>query len=210
MISKFRNWAIGKSLSYWDNATKDAILSNELLDCLRHDRRASKDKSINNFLGGQPDRIVVYAYTLYFVNGYMDHTAAKLFGYLGGISDKLITNHYKNAKFIHLLDWARPLWGDCRGIEVFAAQSDLQINLTPSEILKNIKYVQEVNIKRNKDTIETIRYSSHKLMQQYGIVEKKFNPDEITTSYISTQNRAIYWDRLYIILIDLRSKKSTY
>lgn len=210
MFSGFQNWAIGKSLSYWDNAINDATLSNELIDHLRFGNNTSKIKTLNKLLKGSEDQIVVYAYTLYYINGYMDYIAAKLFGYLGGISEKLVTKHFRDTKFIYLLDWARPLWGDCRRIDTFMAQTNLKIKLNPYEVLKSIKYVQEVNIGRNTKTIESTRYSSSLLEKRFGLMDKRFELVKIKHSYINTQKRAIYWDKLYVKLIDLRSRNATY
>jgi len=208
MLRSIKYKLAGKSASYMYNALEDAKLSLALVDSPSPDVYGGKHQSerLRRFVGKSKSSMIVYSFTLYHINGYLDYLYARLLGRIVGIKS-VEKNDFQQNKFTSVWNWLRPLVGDMSKIIEFASSCGIDVSDDPIEILNAIKFVQEQNISQNQKTQKMVSKRPKFALDLADLDKKSKYADDYLESFLDTQKSAIFWDKVYIRLINLRLKK---
>lgn len=219
MKERLRSIFAGRAASYALNADHDAHLTEALINYLKTNKMPNLfDNRLHLFIDYAKDQansrfaLLCISYTLAEINGRMDILLSRLYQSWSNTVIPLETEYYDNPSplpFPFWTSWILPLGRRTRGLEQFAREHKIKLKgVDKKEFLESIKLVQKVNIGHNLHTAEAIEKdsSSPKVKRLYELSQSVKYPKVFLNAAKHTQHAAIFWDRLYILLLSIAIK----
>lgn len=144
------------------------------------------------------------AYTLIWINGYMDYRWARYTAKFASWKIPKLTLYHQYSPLPRpglISSWLLPFLGSSRSFYVFCHYHQLADNYRPVIFFRSVIKLQRINIEHNISTIKMIKLDDDENAWKLpNRVNKKYK-DEYFNSIISTQKAAIRWDKIYVYLL---------
>lgn len=211
MIAYLQSYLAGKATSYFVNAEADASDALMVIQHITHSRTNTKHdlervKLMMQLWEDDPESLTIAAYSLYYHNGYTDHVYARAVARIIGFRLPL-SQCYPNAA-IQLTDFFLP-WMEIffhypKKLHQYCDMHHAPLpEVSSRRIMEITKKMQEINIGVNLQTINKLEQGkvSPKTKTLKKISLQSQIPHIFLVSAKNTQKAAIFWDRIFIIVL---------
>ena len=204
----------GRAASYWLNAQADAGLAQQIIKHLNNKALPTPPNNRFDALlncdreAKEPDAFLACcAFALWEINGRMDYLVARLYARLSGFTAHLPPMRYEAippTPFPLISSWSLPLANNQQGLRRFLEKHHCGITSIKARTFRHaIRAVQEINITHNLEIISSFSETASEKVECL-IEMSSYSPDPgmFMRAAQNTQRAAIFWDRLFIKLLN--------
>jgi len=213
MTSYLKSYFAGKAASFFVNAEADAKDAQVICQFLKLKPISSivspRTSTMLKQWQSNPTTLILAAYSLYFHNGFADHIYARLIARAAGFT--LPASKYYQYNHFTITDLFLPWLEICfrwpKYLEIFCKDNKLTLPITTQKDILNVtQKMQKINIAVNKQTIASLRFNqpTSKVILLKKLSQTVSNTSIFLKSAQQTQKSAIFWDTLFIYLIQFR------